>query len=73
MVSMGMHHPQPVPAERHWEIWEAALGFSRVQKDSIFRRGTWKQKRTVSSGARGTSYIVADSLSKSRAALRANR
>lgn len=54
-VSMGTHQPQPVPAERQSEICEACWGFSTVQNDSIFRRLTWKQKQTVSSGFKGMS------------------
>ncbi len=51
---MGTHQPQPVPAERHSEIWDAALGFSRRQKPSTLRKGTRKQKQMVSSGPRAT-------------------
>src|SRR6476620_5172360 len=46
---MGTHQPQPVPADRHSEICDAALGFSTLQKFSIFRSGTCTQKQTISS------------------------
>src|SRR4051812_47452982 len=50
---MGRHQPQPVPADKHWLICEATLGFSMRQKLRIFRSFTWKQKQISSSSWRG--------------------
>ena len=45
-----MHQPQPVPAERHSLMRLIFAGRSRLQKLTIFRCETWKQRQTWSSG-----------------------
>ncbi len=49
----GTHHWQPVPAERHSLMRLGTGGFSRLQKFTILRLDTWKQRQTWSSSCMG--------------------